>query len=87
MSRISVSLDSGIIIVIQNLYIKKKNEFSEQTAEVSKSYWWRQSLMSSLIFCFWRDTDLTFLKNDLKLLKDKGLEIIPKYGKLKPNLD
>ena len=37
--------------------------------------------MSSLIFCFWRATALTCLKNSLKLLKDKGLEIIPKYGR------
>ena len=37
--------------------------------------------MSSLIFCFWRATVLTFLKNGLKLLKDKVLEIIPKYGR------
>ena len=37
--------------------------------------------MSSLIFCFWRATVLTFLKNGLKLLKDKALEIIPKYGR------
>ena len=35
--------------------------------------------MSSLIICFWRATALTFLKNGLKLLKDKALEIIPKY--------
>ena len=39
--------------------------------------------MSSLIFCFWRATVLTFLKNDFKLLKDKALEIIPKYGRTK----
>ena len=37
--------------------------------------------MSSLIFCFWRATVPTFLKNGLKLLKDKALEIIPKYGR------
>ena len=37
--------------------------------------------MSSLIFCFWRATVLTFLKNGWKLLKDKSLEIIPKYGR------
>ena len=37
--------------------------------------------MSSLIFCFWRATVLTFLKNGLKLLKDKALEIIPKDGR------
>ena len=36
--------------------------------------------MSSLILCFWRATVLTFLINGLKLLKDKALEIIPKYG-------
>ena len=37
--------------------------------------------MSSLIFCFWRATVLTFFKNGLKLLKDKALEVIPKYGR------
>ena len=37
--------------------------------------------MSSLIFCFWRATVLTFLKNGLKFVKDKALEIIPKYGR------
>ena len=37
--------------------------------------------MSSLIFCFWRATVLAFLKNGLRLLKDKALEIIPKYGR------
>ena len=37
--------------------------------------------MSSLIFCLWRATVLTFLKNGIKLLKDKVLEIIPKYGR------
>ena len=37
--------------------------------------------MSSLIFCFWIATVLTFLKNGLKLLKNKALEIIPKYGR------
>ena len=42
---------------------------------------WRQSLMSLLIFRFWTVKVLTFLKNDLKLLKDKALEIIPKYGR------
>ena len=36
--------------------------------------------MSLLIFRFWTATVLTFLKNGLKLLKDKALEIIPKYG-------
>ena len=40
-----------------------------------------QSLMSLLIFRFRTDTGLTFLKNGLKLLKDKELEIIPKYGR------
>ena len=35
--------------------------------------------MSSLIFCFWSATVLTFLKNGLKLLKIKALEI--KYGR------
>ena len=29
---------------------------------------------------------LTFLKNGLKLLKDKALEIIPKYGKTEAGL-
>ena len=37
--------------------------------------------MCFLIFCFWRATVLTFLKNGLKLLKDKALEIVPKYGR------
>ena len=37
--------------------------------------------MSSLIFYFWRATVLTFLRNGLKLLKDKALEILPKYGR------
>ena len=37
--------------------------------------------MSSLIFCFWRAAVLTFLENGLKLLKDKALEIILKYGR------
>ena len=37
--------------------------------------------MSSLTFCFWRATVLTLLKNGLKLLKDKALEIIPTYGR------
>ena len=41
---------------------------------------WRQLLMSLLIFRFWIAIVLTFLKNGLKLLKDKALEIIPKYG-------
>ena len=35
--------------------------------------------MSSLIFCFWRATVLAFLKNSLRLLKVKALEVIPKY--------
>ena len=39
--------------------------------------------MYLLIFRFWTATDLTFLKNVLKLLKDKALEIIPKYGRTK----
>ena len=42
--------------------------------------------MSSLIFCFWRATVVTFLKNVLKLLKDKALEIIPKYGRTEENV-
>ena len=37
--------------------------------------------MSLLIFRFWTATVLTFLKIGLKLLKDKALEIIPKYGR------
>ena len=37
--------------------------------------------MSSLIFYFWRATVLTFLRNGLKLLKDKALEILLKYGR------
>ena len=37
--------------------------------------------MSLLIFRFWTATVFTFLKNGLKLLKDKALEIIPKYGR------
>ena len=36
--------------------------------------------MSLIIFRFWTATLLTFLKNDLKLLKDKALEI-PNYGR------
>ena len=35
--------------------------------------------MSLLIFCFWRAPVFTFVKNGLKLLKDKALEITPKY--------
>ena len=45
-----------------------------------KSGEWGESLMSLIIFRFWTATLLTFLKNDLKLLKDKGLEI-PNYGR------
>ena len=37
--------------------------------------------MSLLIFRFSTTTALTFLKNGLKVLKDKVLEIIPKYGR------
>ena len=37
--------------------------------------------MSSLIFCFWRATVPAFLINGLRLLKEKALEIIPKYGR------
>ena len=37
--------------------------------------------MSLLIFRFWTTTVLLSLKNDLKFLKDKALEIIPKYGR------
>ena len=36
--------------------------------------------MSLMIFRFCTVTVLTFLKNDLKLLKDKALEI-PNYGR------
>ena len=36
--------------------------------------------MSLLIFRFWTATVLTFLKIGAKLLKDKALEIISKYG-------
>ena len=42
---------------------------------------WRQSLMSLLILRFWTAAVLTFLKIGVKLLKDKALEIIPKYGR------
>ena len=37
--------------------------------------------MSLLIFRFWTTTVLPSLKNGLKFLKDKVLEIIPKYGR------
>ena len=37
--------------------------------------------MPSLIICFWRATVLTFVKNGSKLLEDKALETIPKYGR------
>ena len=37
--------------------------------------------MSLLIFRFWIATVLILLKNGLKLLKNKALEIIPKYGR------
>ena len=38
--------------------------------------------MSLLIFRFGEPQSvLTFLKNNLKLLKDKAVEIIPKYGR------
>ena len=37
--------------------------------------------MSLLTFCFWTAAVLTFLRNGLKLLKDKALEIIPNYGR------
>ena len=43
--------------------------------------------MSSLIFCFWTATVLTFLKNGLKLLKDIALEILPKYGRTEAKVD
>ena len=39
--------------------------------------------MSLLTFCFWTATVFTFLKNDLKLLKDKVLEIILNMEELK----
>ena len=39
------------------------------------------TLMILLIFRFWTATVLTFLRNGLKLLKDKELEIIPNYGR------
>ena len=42
--------------------------------------------MSLLVSCFWRTTVFTFLKNNLKLLKDKALEIIPKYGRIETKL-
>ena len=35
--------------------------------------------MSLLMFRFWTATVLTFLKNDLKLPKEKARELIPKY--------
>ena len=35
--------------------------------------------MSLLMFRFWTATVLTILKNGLKFLKDKALEITPKY--------
>ena len=37
--------------------------------------------MSSLIFCFWRVTVSAVLINGLSFLKEKALEIIPKYGR------
>ena len=37
--------------------------------------------MFPLIFCFWRATVLILLRSGLKLLKNKALEIIPKYGR------
>ena len=37
--------------------------------------------MSLLVFRFSTVTVLTFLKNSLKLLKDKALEIKSKYGR------
>ena len=37
--------------------------------------------MSLLIFHFWTAIVVTSLKNGLKFLKDKALEIIPKYGR------
>ena len=48
---------------------------------------WRQSLISLLLFCFWRATVLTFLKNGLKLLNYKALEIIPKNGRIGAKVD
>ena len=35
--------------------------------------------MLLLIFRFWTVTVLTFLRNGLKLLKDKAMKIIPNY--------
>ena len=43
--------------------------------------------MSSLIFCFWTATVLTFLRNGLKSLKDIALEILPKYGRTEAKVD
>ena len=37
--------------------------------------------MSLPIFHLWTATVFTFLKDDLKLLKDKALEIVSKYGR------
>ena len=37
--------------------------------------------MSLLIFRCWKATVFSFLKNGLKLLKDKVLEVISKYGR------
>ena len=37
--------------------------------------------MSLLMFRFWTVTVFTSLKNGLMLLKDKALQIIPKYGR------
>ena len=44
--------------------------------------------MSLLIFRFGEPQSvLTFLKNSLKLLKDKAMEIIPKYGRTEVKVD
>ena len=37
--------------------------------------------MSLLIFHFWTATVLTILKDELVLLKEKALKMIPKYGR------
>ena len=42
--------------------------------------------MPSLIFCFWRAIVPAILKNGLRLLKEKVLEIIPKYGRTEAKL-
>ena len=39
--------------------------------------------MSLLISHFWTATVLTILKDELVLLKEKALKMIPKYGRTK----